>query len=388
MAPRDLEADEDLEDIDPIDNEDGDDETAAIIRKALQDSDDGDDNDVFSEPLKEREVATVSVEDGLDLVDKALTKRKGKDAEAAPAEEAKPDAAAKPDEATKPEGEEGKEEAKPAASADLDALLDGIDGDRRTAIVGRITAADEVMGIFRGREAELQAHGTTPKEAMTRLIQLNAFANAKPDEYLAWAATQFAPEQTAELLGKVADRLGMKLVTAAEPEADPFEDEEVKALREENRQLKAAQATRNEIGPDAPQNRAMDDLVRFRTEAGPDGKLKRPLFDRLQQEIAAKAQAHVKSTGAAVTLADLDKFYTEVEGELRASLGVPASPAAQATPVVPEVDTKKAAADAQRKQRAMDASKSIDGTGQGASRRPALDASASLEDTLRRFAGI
>jgi len=387
MPARDLETDEDLEDdIEPIDNEDGDDETAAIIRKALAASDEDDDNDVFSEPLKEREITTVSVEDGLDLVDKATSRRKGKDAEAAPAAEAKEE---KTEEAPQPEGEEAKTDAAaPTAPADLDALLDGIDGDRRTALVGRITAADEVMGIFRGREAELQAHGATPKEAMTRLIQLNAFANAKPDEYLAWAATQFAPEQTAELLGKVADRLGMKLVTAAEPEADPFEDEEVKALREENRQLKAAQATRNEIGPDAPQNRAMDDLVRFRTEAGPDGKLKRPLFDRLQQEIAAKAQAHVKSTGAAVTLADLDKFYTEVEGELRASLGVPASPAAQATPVVPEVDTKKAAADAQRKQRAMDASKSIDGTGQGASRRPALDASASLEDTLRRFAGI
>jgi hypothetical protein len=133
-----------------------------------------------------------------------------------------------------------------------------------------------------------------------------------------------------------------------------------------------------------------EDINRFAQEANPDGTLKRPGFGDYGAGIARLAKEHVAKTGKPATFEDLDGFYRQFAG---ASQPAPApkpapapTPAAQPTPPVAGDQQKKAAAKASV-ERAKAASKSIDGTGQGASRRPALSEESSLEDTLKHFMG-
>ncbi len=343
---------------DPMLEDDG---TRAVIREAVAKQMDAlpEDEDVFDGPGTPAETReTVGLEEGAEMVGAAKQppRRKVEASKAEPVvlEEPKPEPAAPP-------------------ATDDAALLDGLPDDRREAIARRLGEAGEVLGLFKGREETMKALGVTPKDAMRSLLDIHAYANEKPADYLAWAAAQISPQAPDALLSEAADRLGFKLVPKDD---DPFEDEAVRALREENRRLKGAQSI---AGPNDPARRAQAELAAFRAEANPDGTPKRPLFDRLGPQIAERARAHVAQTGRPVTTADLGRLYDEVVAELRVGVGAPMpSPAAQAAPAVSGQSPNKAAVD-----RAKAASKSIDGAGQGASRQPALDDNASLRDVIR-----
>ena len=391
---------EDIEDDFP----DEDDDLAEIIRKAMDETEDTGDDTVFSGPLDVPENTTVFIEKGLELVEEATFKRgleRRKDAAVetqareAPVEGDDPapsegDEPAKPDEAIKIE---------PAPAADeIDTLLAGLEDGRRSAIKDRITASDSVMSIFKGHEATLQAHGTTPDQVMRRLVSINDYANKKPDEYLAWAANQIDPENAETILISAAAKLGLKLVRE---DQDPFEDEETKAMRDENRRLKSRDR-KLEFGPGdvtAPvgltAEQSVEAITAFVNAKNADGTPAHPHWERLRGDVAERASAHKASTGKFITTQDIERFYREAESDARAAFGgQPSAPAAQPAatpaaqaqaPVASIAPTKAAASDSVN--RAKAASKSIDGTGQGAGRRPALSADASLEDVIRHAAG-
>lgn len=396
--------DDDLDHVDPdlLDGGDDDEEFEKKLLEMLNSDDDGDEK-VFSGPVTEKETATVSVEDGLDLVSKVTTER-GVKRRAEILD--KSDGTQKPEEGedSQPGGEDTQpaaqgEDTAPASAAaddDLSPLLEGLDDDRREKITARVKDADEVMSLFKGREGELEQHGVTAKQAMARLIQLNQYAAEKPVEYIAWATAQLAPDKAEEVLVAAAEKLGFKVTRADD---DPFEDEEVKRLRQENRKLRGLQL---DFGPDAEAAqaaaRAQDPvqvIQAFATATGADGKPLRPLWEQLKGNVAMMAKGHRESTGKVVTADDLARFYDKAEAEMRAALGVTAQPApqpndkpaAQAPAPVAGGGAKKAAPSASV-ERAKAASKTIDGTGQGASRRPAPSADASLDDVLRHFAGF
>lgn len=396
----DIDDGEEIDRVDPdLSPDDDDDEFEQKLLEMLA-ADDGGDDAVFSGPVKEKETATVSVEDGLDLVSKVTTERGVKRRTDALGEDDAPKGddsqtgAGAEDPAAESAASEPVDPSTPPEATDLDALLEGLDDDRRGKIAARVKDADEVMALFKGREAQLAQHGVTAHQAMARLIQLNEYAAAKPVEYLAWATAQLAPDKAQEVLTAAAEKLGLKLTAADD---DPFEDEEVKRLRAENRALRSQ---RLDFGPDAEAAAAAEAAQRvdpikvitdFATEKNPDGTPKRPLWEKLKANIATRAKTVRETTGRVVTAADLAQFYEEEERDLRAALGLPAAPAATpaAQPAAPVAGggTKKAAPSASV-DRAKAASKSIDGTGQGASRRPAPNPDASIEDVLRHFAGI
>ncbi|MCA0204299.1 MAG: hypothetical protein LCH92_08155 [Proteobacteria bacterium] len=341
-------------------------------------------------------VETISEEDGLGLIDDAKVKGAPKEDVQAKAEDAQPGVGGD-DTAPAADGEDTQAAAKDDLPADLTSastsdLLSGLDDARRGEITRRIGQADSVLGIFKGREAEMKLHGVDAATAMKRMLDLNAFAQQKPDEYLAWVAQQTGGDNPAQVLENAAKHLGYKLVKDQSDDDDlEFMDERTRAVYEENRQLKARQQQAAQFGPDAPLRRAAEDardrLTSFVNATGPDGQPLRPLFKHLEGRIAGLAQEHLRATGRPVTEEDLGRFYTTAEAELRAATGYQAAPAptpaAQPQKTVAEQVKDKAAA-AQKAQRA---SKSIDGTGQGATRQPALRADASLDETLRHFVG-
>lgn len=357
--------------------------TAEIIRKALRSEEAKleDDPDIFSPLPDAPEKKTVSIEDGMDLIDKATSKF-AKDEKAA--ETTADDKPAEPEPAKAADDTPEDKPAVAPAEPELAALLEGIPDDRREALTKRIGAADEVMGLFKGRDAELQMHGINPQQAVSRLLDINAYAMEKPAEYLAWAASEIGGDKAQDILGQAAATLGLKLVKADEPatgEIDPFEDPEKVEMRAELARLRGQGTTQN-LGPDTPERRASNDLRAFVSETGPDGKPLRPLFERFQREIATRGQAHVAKTGQPLTTADLARFYDEEVEVLRSSLGIPAPSGGLAaqTPAPVADQNAKSAADLAR---AKSASKNIDGTGQGAARRPALDENADLASVIR-----
>lgn len=393
-----------------------DDGTADIIRKAYEESmkDDEDDDGGFDQPLDAKtgdEPDVVSPEKGRDLLDDAeMAKAKGKTAgEDAPEEGEKPKGDDKPKDDAKPKGEDGKPaegddpeggkdgDDKPAdlKGADLNALLDGVPDDRKGEISRRLGDAERVLAPFKAHEAELKRHGQTPEGAINRLLELNTFAQSKPDEYLAWVATQTNSEPHKALEG-AAKLLGYKLTKDGEGDDDDmFSDPETKALKEENDRLKAQLTGKQPgFGPDTPERQqartVQQQLQSFVSEVDEAGQLKRPFFEQLRPRISEMATAHRNSTGNPVTTDDLQRFYDQAVTEARTAFGAPSAPAPQpgqgsaaqgGKPVADQIKEKAAAA-----QRAQKASKSVDGTGQGASRRPALSDDASLDDVIRHFA--
>ena len=377
------------------DREDDDaDETSAVIRRALAaqgiEADDDDDGAGFDQPPIEEQAADdrVSQEDGAALASDAQLNHEAGD----------------PDKAAKGEDRQNKDGATEDAGAD-DAVKDGADdqGDdlanaafedlvrdvpeaSRAEITRRLTDAEKAMAPFQTPYAQeqMRMHGTTPQEVSTRLMQLAEYAATKPDEYLAWAAREMAssPDKVGEVLGKAAELHGYKLTKLEdEDDDDLFDDEETRNLKRENaelkRQINGEQPT---FGPDAPAQRQQRDvhntLQNFITERNPDGSLKRPHFAALETRITAMAQEKHAQTQQPITVDDLETLYQAAEQEFRGMFG---NPAAQAQGDVPNAEQRKAAAG----QKAKRASTSIDGSGQGASRRPALPENADIDDVIR-----
>lgn len=370
----------------PAGADDDDAEMARIIETALKNSEAEPAEDLagFDAPLddKPRPSATVDAEEGVSLVSKAkMTKPAAEEPEAQGQPEAEtPAAEAKPTE-TAPEAQP---ETPAATSAPLDiaALTEGLDDTRKAEVTRRLTESTAVLDLFKAHDAELQRHGMKPAEAMSRLMDLNAFAQEKPGEYIAWVAQQTGEDPQAALT-QAAELLGYKLVKADED--DPFEDDAIKQLKAENARLRGEQVN---FGPDAPQYRAQRTVAQqindFRSERDTaTGALKRPLFDSLRDTISSRAQAHVTATGKPVTIEDLDRIYQAVETEARQALGLPATSAAQPQKTVAPQGQTQAADLAKAKQ----ASSSIDGSGQGANRQPALSDDAPLSDVIKFHAG-
>jgi len=293
-----------------------DDGTADIIRKALEESSDDDDNDDggFDQPPVERESDlpdVVNNEDGLDLLDKSRddepakqdkTEVKEDDEAAKKAEEATddaegkgydpakegdekakvdddPEAAKAEDDKEDAEGEkassEGADETKSVdlTTAETSALLEGVPEGHRAEINRRLGDAERVLAPFNAQKEQLDMHGVNAEQAMNRLIELNTFAQTKPDEYIAWVSKEIGGEDPAKALQGAADLLGYKLVKAGEDTDGPIEGEEflddtTKEILAENRRLKAEQATQNtkSFGPDTPERTQARDAQNVLTD--------------------------------------------------------------------------------------------------------------------------
>lgn len=319
---------------------------------------------------------TVSVDEGMERAEAA---RSGKTVADAQADDIDKQIDAKPEEVIA----DATDKTTPTIAVlaeDIAQLLEGIDETKRVAIQGRIEAGQDVLQHFAGREDELAIHGNiTPGQAVARLLHLNEFAQSKPDEYMAWLATQMNGTEPQTVLGAAAKHLGFKLVPDVEEGEDgEFDDDEKKALKA---QLKALSAGKAEFGPDAPQNIAAMQVGRtlrsFMNAKDATGQPMHPLADKFTSEVAAKVKDWRDANGQKIpTAADLSRFYFEVApalpgGQPTPAQTTPAAPAqtnaAQPAAAVPE-KTQKAAAPAKS---AEAASKLLDGSGPGADRRPA-----------------
>ena len=391
--------------------------TADLIRKAFEGEDDDDDDDGgFDQPLegKSEEPDVVSPEEGRDLLDDAdLAKAKGKKLDGEPTTdkddaENTDDTTGDSDKAETADDAEGEDEKDPVdlSGADVASLLEGVPDDRKAELTRRFKEADEVLAPFKSPyvQEQMKQFGAKPQDVANRLVDLATFAQQKPDEYLAWAASEMAdgPDKVGEVLSAAAKLHGYKLVKDGDEddEDDMFADEETKSLKARIRELEGQLSGKTgdapSFGPDTPQRQQARTLQQtihsFINETDDAGQLRRPYFEQLQPQITQKAAQHRAATGNPVTVEDLDQFYNEAVSEARAAFGAPQTPtpapqapsAAQNAPSVADQLKKKADA-ALRAQRA---SKSVDGTGQGASRRPALSDDASLDDAIRHFAGL
>lgn len=337
------------------------------LRKMLagDPSDAGPESAFGDEPDDAARTETVGVDEGLGLIDKA------KD-DAAKAAKIKLEADTPDGDGA--DGDTGNDasgkavEATPAPS-DIETLLADIPEDRREAIKARVALADEVGAVFKGRDADLKKLDMKPAQAVARLVRIHDYAMRDPTEYAAWFASQFG--DPAEVLTKAAEKLGMKLVKEdSGDDDDPFEDPEIKALREENRRLKGEDRPRI-VGPDDPALDAQAQLRAFAAEA--------PLLEVLGPTIAQKATQHIQATGRPATIEDIRRFYAEAEADVRRRMGVDSTPAAQSQQPVADKGQKAA----QGVSRAKAASMSIDGQGHGANRRPGPAEGASIEDVIR-----
>ncbi len=394
--PADIDNDADIDRTDLIEEDEDNSAVLEVIRKALEEG--ADDSApigrAFPELEEEGRDEMVTLEKGLELIDKAAVpaqrKPKGDDPDAESPKPGEPGTAAKAAEGAETEAQPADGTTQSDAADPYADLLAGIDGERRETLTSRLRQADDMLSIFAGHEAEMQAHGITPVQHMRSLAQIDQFARKNPEKYLAWAATEIGKDKAEDLITKAAELLGLKVTR--DDEDDPFEDEGIKKLREENRALKA-QSRNLGFSPFEAAPPTATDLAAWVEEKAPDGSLKRPLFRDLEAGISRMAQEHRTKTGRAVTFADLDGFYTALTARLGGQQQPPSAqtpapqvvPAAQAQPAVAG-GVQKAAAPGSV-ERAKAASKNLDGSGHGASRRPALSADADLDATLRHFMG-
>lgn len=416
---------------DQIDDEDNifdegefeDDGTADIIRKAFAEAGEDDPDDGgFDQPLDaktDEEPDVVSPETGRDLLDDAeMAKAKGK----TPGEDKKTptqkpdekngdiDAEGEKDDASraddKAEGGDDDEkggkddDASDLGKAGVDTLLDGLPDDRKVEVTRRLRDADQAMAPFKNAyiQGQMKEWGANPTQVASRLVELASFAREKPDEYIAWVATQSAtPEKMGELLTRAGKLLGYKVVRESDgDEDDMFDDPAVKALREENARLKAQVAgDAPNFGPDTPERQqtrtASETLHRFTTETDESGNLKRPLFNQVKGRIVELAQQQMRETQRPGTEDDLQRFYDTAVSEIRNAFGVtdnPPPPSADSAAQGGQAMAKQMKDKAAAAEKARRASKSVDGTGQGASRRPALSDDAPLEDVIRHFSAL
>ena len=270
-----------------------------------------------------------------------------------------------------------------APDADIAQLLEGIDDTKRVAIQTRIEAGQDVLKHFAGREQELALHGvTTPGQAIERLLHLNEFVQSKPDEYLAWVATEMNKTAPQDILSAAAKHLGYKLVPDVEEGADDeFDDDEKKELKAK---LKALQGAKEPFGPDAPKNVAAMQIARslreFTNAKDGSGQPMHPLADKFTPEISAKVRDWRASNGNKIpSAAELSRFYFEVAPggapapaptQPAAAPTQPAQPA-QSFAAQPAASVPEKAKTAAQPDRSAAASKLLDGSGPGADRRPA-----------------
>lgn len=380
---------------------DAEDETAAIIRRSLEESgwDDDEDDDAGLDQPPAEEIDTdtsVSVEEGARLASKAkLEGPKPKEPEAKDegdddTDKDDPAAETTDDKETpaKGEGDEGAAEPADLTASSVDDLLKGTPKAARAEITRRLSDAESALAPFQTpyMKQQMQAFGATPADAAKRLSDLASFAAEKPDEYIAWVAQEMAsaPDKIGDVLQAAAARHGYKVVKDEGEEGDDlFDDPDLRAAKARIKELEAQVngGGAQDFGPDAPARRAVmsaqDQLQAFQTERDETGAAKRPYFQHLQPQITAKAKAFVQANQRPVTVQDLDTFYNEAVSEMQALMGGGTNSAAQG-----DKPTAQQKQDAARVEKSKRASMTVDGAGQGAPRHSAQDA-----DDLEGFIG-
>jgi hypothetical protein len=367
----------DFNDTDPLDQ----DETVQFLREKLAATDDKPDDveaDDFAADVEEDPNApdVVDAKKGTDLASKAKLAADTKSRTTDTKPEAQPAPADKP---VEDNAQPAKTEA--PAPADIAALVADLPEDKRQAVTQRLTAADAVLRQFTtpAAKASLQSLADTPEQAVTQMLYLANFAREKPDEYVAWVIKESANGDVEKAMNAAAKHLGLKVIKDTD-EDDDFVDPEVLALRKEIADLKGKSGP--SFGPfsqqrqvQMTQQQALDNLINERDEAG---QPKRPHWSVLEPRITALATEARAKEGRALTVEDIAKLYDVARNEAMQVAGV--SSAATSQPDVSKLTQQAAAAEKARR-----ASKSIDGGGQGARRRPALDQDAPLEAVIGQF---
>lgn len=379
--------------------------TAAIIRKIVGDDADEEDDGGFDQPADEDEASldVVSAAEGQKRVEKAQTKREQDEAaerkglkrkgEAAESDDAQAEAKPKDGEADASQDAAASKKPEAAEAPDLTKapvadLIKDVPEATRAELSRRFTEFEKINTLFAGREEEMKAHGLDgPADVISRLLHLNAYAQKNPAEYIAWVARETGGDKAHEALEKAAASMGYKLVqdSGADDDDDPFMTDRERQQAAELKRLRAEQASPPQnTGPMAPeqiaQQQALQVINSLKVELDPaTGAQKRPYWANVEHLIAQRATAHRAQTQAAPTREDLARFYDESVAQLQGMFGGGNNSAAQTPAPAPQRDQQTAEATA----RAKAASKTIDGTGQGASRRPALSEDASIEEVIR-----
>lgn len=355
------------------------DETVQFLREKLAATDDKPDDieaDDFAADVEDDPNApdVVDAKKGTDLASKAKLDADTK----ARTPDAKPEA--EPDD--KPVEDKAKPaEAEAPAPADIADLVADLPEDKRQAVTQRLTAADAVLRQFTtpAAKASLQSLADTPEQAVTQMLYLANFAREKPDEYVAWVIKESANGDVEKAMNAAAKHLGLKVIKDTD-EDDDFVDPEVLELRKKVAQLEGK--TGPSFGPfsqqrqvQMTQQQALDNLINERDEAG---QPRRPHWPTLEPRITALATEARAKEGRALTVEDIAKFYDVARDEALKVAGVSSAATSQS-------DVSKLTQQAAAAEKARRASKSIDGGGQGARRRPALDQDAPLEAVIGQF---
>lgn len=402
------------------------DDLTSILRTEMEkitdkDGDDDDDDDGgFNAPLEEEERDIVEEEEG---VKRAREAREERDKPSKP--EAKPDAEgeskpkedddpkpAKPEDAAsgggkgdtndgenpdedKPEDDtQNQADDKPVSDEDYNAAISGLPAAVQKRINDQQKEYAEIMAPFAGREEQLAKMGTTPKDAVKWLANVNDYAQRSPSDYMAWFVGSMAgdnAEQAEKVLGDAAEKLGFKISKVEAPkdddDDDPFLSESEKKLRQENKELREklqGSAPQPELGPDSPAEQGRRMVMDVIGEINDAGKPVRPHFEKLQPMITEIVKAKRQQTGQPMTREDLVSAYDQAllahpdtrEEATKQLL------AAQADPNVPKRDDN---AEATAKAKAA-SNKIIDGSSQSAGHQPAqdeVDPNMGIEDFLR-----
>lgn len=387
---------------------DGDDDLSSTLREQLAKMKDGEDDDHegFAAPLDEDDAPSkdrVSEEDGTRrLADHRDGKRvadpddedgKAKDQPTPPGGKPAPAAdtteGKKPEDApADPEAETGKPADVPAATdEEYNAAVSALPPAIQARLTQQQTAYGEMMKPFQGREALLQERGVTAAQATEWLVNVEDYARRDTPGYLAWAVNEFTgkdPAKTEEVLAAAAKKLGFTVSrdVPAESDDDLFMTDREKELLAENNRLKAAQQPAEDFGPDSAAERQRRDVMTVISELGPDNQPVRPHFNLLMPAISGLIQQKVAATGQPATMDDVKEAYeaAELANPQTRDAARARILAAQTPPPVQQPSGQAKAASAQR---AENASKIIDGGGQGSSRPAQADADLPLEDLIR-----
>lgn len=358
-------------------------ETNEFLRGLLeqQGEDEGEDNP-FAAPLAEEGAdAVVERRAALRILDESDEDRRAEDRRKIDIADA--------DEADKADEAEGKPADEPEPPADAAQ-------DEPAPVEEKVeeeSPEKAILALLDPYREQLAQHGATPQAAVQRLITLSEYAQTRPDEYVAWFLNESQggdADKAIALLQKAAERMGLTVTRADSGEADDddiFKSDRERELEQRLAELegKAADGKAAQIGPESPEWQAERQAARLQAEVAAwaaetdaKGEPLRPHLAEVQDAISALARQHVARTGKPATLADLDRFYTASAAALSGG-ATDAAPAVKA--VAEKVNTAARAA-----QKAKRASTPVDGTGQGATRRPEPPESADLETLLARLA--
>lgn len=387
---------------------DGEDDLSATLRDAYDKAaskEESDEEGGFERPLGDDDIEkrdVVEEEEGVRRIeaarDSASRKAKSdeseikKGADEKEGQEDKAQAASQEDKARQAEApKEADDKGVTAASDDeFSKAVEALSPAVRKRIEEQQSAYAEIMAPLKGKDAELERLGVTPRGAMEFFVNINDYANRDPGGYIAWVLGHTAsdPDKMEAVLKKAAEAHGYTIAKgkAEADDDDPFASDSEKALAKEVRELKAQLAGQSRqaphFGPDSPAEQQRRTVMSVIAEEDGAGNPLRPHFDTLQPMITNLIKQKVAESGRPMTREDLIEAYETAElahpktreAAKARLLGGASTSAAQGDAAVREQVKTTAAASAKAK---AASTKIIDGPGQSAGRQPA-DADADL----------